>query len=137
MLGSEFSDNLTAVALVIFATTGFVGFPILLWKSRRFVAEFKGLKIAMQTDLQGPINEVLMSVNNKHPNEPNLFQQVKEVKTDLRILQRQFSHLSTKVDGFGDELRAHSASSRQWQGELVDDLVKQLGVEIRIANRER
>lgn len=132
MLATELSENLTAGALIVFATTGLVVLVLAVLKGRSFVAQYKDFKLSMDPrsirEVSSKLDKVITQVN-KSNQSLTLMQRLNKVEADVVYVRGKVDEFDGKFAEFGQELANHTISTKEWQ----EALVGKLGIEIRSA----
>ena len=123
MQASDFSQNLQSIALLVMAISGGMFLLFVAIKGRSFVAQWREFKITMNPqrleEFSVKMDEVVKSVNNKLPDEPTLFQTVKQHTSQLQSVNARLSTIDAKLDY------------------LVKDLTLQIGLRITEQDKEK
>jgi uncharacterized protein YoxC len=133
MLVDITAERIQAVAALVFAIAVLVIGIVVASRSRRLVAEVRGMKLTMDTklapqleDVQAKavvntvaIEQINSAVNHKLPHEPTMVRRLADVEASVKRLDGKFDRFVTAT---GD-----------WQ----DALVSKIGVDVRTANDEQ
>ena len=129
MIADAWPERLKAVAYLL----GAVALVVVAWRARRLVADVRGVKVTMDTDVVDKIanverhaesntrqlDEINTAVNRKAPHEPTMVKR-------LATVERRVVDLNTKFDRFTTDTKA-------WQNEVL----RKIGIDVRAANAEQ
>jgi len=101
MIASELSEELMAIAVLVMAGTAAVVLIIAAWKGRSFIAQWRDIKLTMNPaklkEVTDKLDEVVMSVNNKAPDDITLFARAKLLEANQAEFRKDIDQVKLSV----------------------------------------